>query len=102
MGNGRRKRCKTEVVENHHALLRWFFSEINYQKEGGPKRAKNGERGILSESGLASAAGLGVNTLRQWKLGTTPTLGLFDAACNVLGYRVTVIRIDDPNGEDHP
>jgi len=43
--------------------------------------------------------GLGKNTVSAWKTGRMPTIGNFEAACNALGYRLTVVKIDD---EDFP
>ena len=82
VGNGRPVR---KVVDGHHQLMYWFFDEIRDYKKANK----------VSQEKLMARAGLGDNSILAWRRGRMPTIGNFEAACNVMGYRLTVVKIDE-------
>jgi hypothetical protein len=99
--------------------VRWFFEEWKEQNrievEALPpltpwakRRAKKSRGstkriagGGLSIRRMTKEAGMGINSTEGWKRGHLPNIAGFDAACNVLGYRISVVPID-ANEEDYP
>ena len=65
----------------HHPLIYWLDKELAAQKRS--------MRGVSVEAGLCDSA------VQRWRLGgSTPSIANFDAVRNVLGYRLTVEKIN--------
>lgn len=70
------------VAENAHPLARQFFKIIDRQQ--------------VAVTDVAERAGLGLATLVKWKSRHAPTVMALEAALNVVGYELRVVRRRDP------
>ena len=75
-------RFKPHTIPAHtHPVVQEFF------------RLRNIERAPLSV--ITKQAGLGRDTIQQWTSRATPNVANLDAALNVLGYRLAVVKNHD-------
>lgn len=99
----RGKRPQRRVVDGHHPLMYWLMVEWESYKAsmatGTTKRGEPKRRSAASEKEFLTKAGLGVNSLQTWRKGTMPNISNFDAACNILGYRLTVVPLSKSDEE---
>ena len=64
------------VPEHCHPWVKWLCEEMNRQQR------------TLGE--VSEKAGLGRNTISEWRTRGSPTLTSFEAVVNVLGYEIDI------------
>lgn len=80
-----KKYVKKKPTRNPHPLVREFLNLTHRER--------------ISDKDIAGRAGLGKDTIKDWRYRTTPNLCLFEAALNVLGYRLTIVKMKDESDE---
>jgi hypothetical protein len=74
-------RRRLPLPAHAHPLVRQFFETLAASE--------------LRQYQVAAAAGIGTNTVSGWKV-NSPQLVTFEAALNVLGYRLAVVPLAEP------
>lgn len=67
------------VIAGHHPLMVFLDEQLQAQR--------------LSAATAATKAGMSINIVSQWRRGTSPSIGNFDAVLNVLGYKLAVVPL---------
>jgi hypothetical protein len=58
-------------------------------------------RSEMSKCGVSVRAGLGINVVDDWSRRTVPNIINFEAALNVLGYRLDIVPLNPANQGEH-
>ena len=54
-----------------------------------------------SRTGVSRSAGLGVNVVSEWGRRSVPNINNFEAALNVLGYRLEIVPLTTPTTKEN-